>query len=107
MASKSTVAVDVDLRKKIKKLSALLDLSQGELIRQAVAEFEQKLLKRNGPPEKKDLNETERINLAFKEATMEVWAKDTKTKKIQQKLMEGPETIDDFILNEWDPGIGS
>ena len=40
MTVKTTVAIDNDLRKMIKKLAAWLDISQGEVIRRAIAEYE-------------------------------------------------------------------
>ena len=34
-----------------------------------------------------------------------IWKEDPKRKAIQQKLSSGSETIDDFILDNWDTGL--
>lgn len=38
-------------------------------------------------------------------ASEAIWAEDPETKKIQQKLMQGPETIVDFVIDNWDSGL--
>ena len=44
-----TVAIDEKLRKRLKKLSAWLDITQSELIRRALTLFEKKFSKKNRP----------------------------------------------------------
>ena len=108
MASHTTVAIDQDVRKKLKKLASLLDISQGEVIREALALFEDKILATRkqiyqiSPFKKTDHDEIQRI---LKDATEKVWAENPEVKIIQEKLYSGPETIDDFILNDWDAGL--
>ncbi|HEY0088410.1 MAG TPA: hypothetical protein VGB37_06180, partial [Candidatus Lokiarchaeia archaeon] len=41
----------------------------------------------------------------LKKATEIIWKQDPERKAIQEKLSEGPETIDDFILNVWESGL--
>ena len=113
MVSRTTVAIDDTLRKRIKKLSALLDVPQGEIIARAIAEYEQVVFngirsnakqledKSNNKKSLKDMNEI------FDAATREIWALDPETKEIQQKLLATPGTIDDYIIDSWDSGLES
>jgi predicted transcriptional regulator len=108
MASKTTVAIDQNLRKKLKKLASLLDISQGEVISQAISMFEKSILSQLA--EKKSLmNEPQKTEIdvkrILKEATQKVWAQDPERKELQKKLQEGSETIDDFIITNWDSGL--
>lgn len=111
MLSKSTVAIDDVLRRRIKKMAAFLDIPQGEVIKRAIDEFEFKFLRQNQEELKKPLQE----NLGFDQnidvealyqaATEKIWAKDPITKKIQQQLAQGSETIDDFTITRWNVGL--
>jgi ribosomal protein L10 len=109
MSSKTTVAIDQNIRKKIKKLSSLLDISQGEVIERALNIFEKEILKQFN--EKKELlgksTSAEKLDVKsiLEEASKKVWAQDPKRKAIQEKLQTGPETIDDFIITNWDSGL--
>ncbi len=47
-------------------------------------------------------SEVEKI---LQNATDIIWAKDPKSKEIQLNLLQGSETIDDFIVNDWDSGL--
>jgi predicted transcriptional regulator len=108
MASHTTVAIDQEVRKKLKKLASLLDISQGEVIKEALALFEDKIImskkqsKLQFSPREIDQEEIQRI---LSEATKKVWAVNPEIKTMQEKLYSGPETIDDFILNDWDAGL--
>lgn len=102
MVSKTTVAIDDNLRKTIKKLAAWLDVPQGEVIRRAIKEFEKTFLAGTG---KKDENidpTLTQVQKLYEEATAAVWATDPQSKGIQQRLMRSPEPIDNFILDNWD-----
>jgi hypothetical protein len=46
-----------------------------------------------------------KVKEILKKATEIIWKQDPERKAIQKKLSEGPETIDDFILNDWDSGL--
>ncbi len=109
MASHTTVAIDQDVRRKLKKLASLLDISQGEVIKQALALMEDKIITGKHPsftrfssPARFTKNEIEKILV---DATKKVWDAKPEIKRIQEKLFSGPETIDDFIINEWDSGL--
>ncbi len=41
----------------------------------------------------------------LKEATKEMWNRDPERKELQQTLKLGPETIDDFVFNNWITGL--
>jgi len=105
MSSKTTIAVDKSLRKLIKKLAAWLDISQGEVIKRAIAEYEKKILTQNKRLDKNDDDIKIKIQEILKASTESVWMKDQKTKEIQQKLLKDIESLDDYLLNNWDTGL--
>ena len=105
MTIKTTVAIDTDLRKTIKKLAAWLDISQGELIKRAIAQYEKVILNQGidfDPSEKSDKKVIDKILQAATEA---IWLEDPETKTIQQKLKKGRITLDKILLNNWDYGL--
>lgn len=105
MTVKTTVAIDSDLRKIIKKLAAWLDISQGEVIRRAIAEFEKSVINKNVYPNTSKGKFKKEIDTILQAATDAVWEDDIKTREIQEKLKKGPSTIDEVILNNWDSGL--
>ncbi len=109
MTSRTTVAIDKELRKKLKKLSAWLDITQAEVIKRALGTFEKELLKNKGGNTKENnfLNKTSAITVkkVLKDATKIVWKMDPERKAIQQKLSSGTDTIDNYILNNWESGL--
>ena len=109
MTSRTTVAIDKELRKKLKKLSAWLDITQSEVIRQALAVYERELFqKKEGSIKEKDDKDDQSIILmknVLRNATEIIWKKDPERKAIQKKLSSGIETIDDYILNHWESGL--
>ncbi len=105
MTVKTTVAIDSDLRKIIKKLAAWLDISQGEVIRRAIAEFEKTVINKNVYPNTSKEKFKKEIDTILQAATDAVWEDDIKTREIQEKLKKGPSTIDEVILNNWDSGL--
>jgi predicted transcriptional regulator len=108
MASKTTVAIDHTLRKKLKKLASLLDISQGEVISRAISAFEKSILSQM-TENKQLMEESHKTEIDVKrilmEATQKVWAQDPERKELQKKLQEGPETIDEFIITNWNSGL--
>ncbi len=105
MTFRTTVAIDSDLRKIIKKLAAWLDISQGEVIRRAIAEFEKSVIVKNVYPNISKEKLKNEIDTLLQAATDAVWEDDIKTREIQEKLKKGPSTIDEVILNNWDSGL--
>lgn len=82
-----------------------MDISQGEVIERALNEFEKSivvLVNEGKSTTNKNIYSDFDIKTILEEARKEVWAKDPECKAIQEKLQTGPETIDDFILNNWD-----
>ena len=106
MTLKTTVAIDKDLRKVIKKLAAWQDISQGEVIKRAIAEYENTILNNEKRLKKEKADSEKDIQQILQEATDAIWAQDPETKQIQQKLKKEPNSIDEFILNNWDYGLG-
>ncbi|MHA1719483.1 MAG: ribbon-helix-helix domain-containing protein [Promethearchaeota archaeon] len=123
MASKTTVAVDQKLRKKIKKLSALLDIPQSAVIEKAITNFEKELISNKNLPKTNAENDSndkmnnfskidnidsiENIDVSkiLEEATKKIWKKFPELEKKQKMLQKGPQTIDDFLINDWITGL--
>ncbi|MHA1489555.1 MAG: ribbon-helix-helix protein, CopG family [Promethearchaeota archaeon] len=109
MTTRTTVAIDEKLRKRLKKLSAWLDITQSEVIRRALALFEEEILQDKALSVKSDLKQKNSIksdiSRVLKEATDIIWKMDPKRKSIQQKLTAGSETIDEILLNNWNTGL--
>lgn len=105
MTEKTTVGIDKDLRKKIKKLAAWLNLSQSEIIKRAIAEYEKSVISKIRSQENNKNAIENEIEKILQTATDLIWTEDPKSKEIQLKLQQGSETIDDFIANNWDFGL--
>ena len=108
MASKTTVAVDQKLRKKIKKLSALLDIPQSAVIEKAIASLEEEMIKNKNPKKKMTINNNYNnidISKILEETTKKIWKKYPEREKNQKLLQKGSQTIDDFLLSEWITGL--
>lgn len=105
MTSKTIVAIDKDLRKLIKKLAAWQDISQGEVIKRAIAEYENIILNKEKSLKKKKVDSEKEIHHLLQAATDAIWTQDPETKRIQQKLKKEPNSIDEFILNNWECGL--
>ena len=105
MASKTTVAVDQKLRKKIKKLSALLDIPQSAVIEKAIASLEEDMIKNKNPKKKMTSSDNIDISKILDETTKKIWKKYPEREKNQKLLQKGSQTIDDFLLSEWITGL--
>ncbi len=105
MASKTTVAVDQKLRKKIKKLSALLDIPQSAVIEKAIASLEEDMIKNKNPKKKMTISDNIDISKILAETTKKIWKKFPEREKNQKLLEKGSQTIDDFLLSEWITGL--
>ena len=110
MASKTTVAVDQKLRKKIKKLSALLDIPQSAVIERAIANLEEDMIKNTNLKKKMTINNKNNnnnidISKILEETTKKIWKKYPEREKNQKLLQKGSQTIDDFLLSEWITGL--
>ncbi|QEE16845.1 ribbon-helix-helix domain-containing protein [Promethearchaeum syntrophicum] len=105
MASKTTVAVDQKLRKKIKKLSALLDIPQSAVIEKAIANLEEKMIKNKYPKKKMTISDNIDISEILEETTKKIWKRFPEREKNQKLLENGSQTIDNFLLSEWITGL--
>jgi predicted transcriptional regulator len=109
MIQKTTVAIDPLLRKRLKKIGALLDISQSEVIKRAIDMFEKELLndstKKHLKSDESNESADEKIKRILREANEKVCAEDPEHAKIQKKLYKGPITIDDVISTTWDSGL--
>ena len=107
MKNKTTVAIDTDLRRTIKKLAAWLDISQGELIGLAIAQYEKVILNQAINPDQSKKSGKIEIDTILQAATEAIWSEDPETKAIQQKLKKGQISLDKILLNNWDYGLES
>ncbi len=117
MATKTTVAVDQKLRKKLKKIGALLDITQGEVIERAVDLLEKDLITQTHPSKAQSLKNTKKkekkekkedkidIQKILADASEFVCQNDPEHKRIQESLSKGSITIDDVIISNWDTGL--
>ena len=83
MASKSSAAISSELRKKIKKLAAILDKSQGEIIAQAIQDYEKKILSTEETQgfENNDFSVETQVQLQLKKATQIIYQKSPEKRK--------------------------
>jgi len=107
MTTLTTVAIDKELRKRLKKLSAWLDITQAEVIKRALSLYEKKMIQNMQTPKKQNYNKKSEsdIEKILKDATKVIWENDPERRTLQRKLSAGPETIDDFILDNWYTGL--
>ena len=107
MVPNSSIAVSGDLRKRIKKLAALLDKPQGEIVSQAIEKYEEEIIAKFKESSRKNVNDGKKED--FEEildtATKLAWESDPGIREVQEKLASGKETIDDFITNDWNTGL--
>ncbi len=89
----SSVTIDDNLRKKIKKLAAELDTTQGDIVFRAIAEFEKKL-----NIDVKQHNKIARtiIQSAISDQPQLRWRK-----KIREKLLQPGIDIDELEIRSW------
>jgi len=109
MTTRTTVAIDERLRKRLKKLSAWLDITQSEVIKRALTLFEKDILQEkqisvNANLKIRDTQKSD-IEKILKEATKIIWELDPNRKIIQQKLFVGTDTLDEILLNNWKTGL--
>jgi len=109
MTTRTTVAIDEKLRKRLKKLSAWLDITQSEVIKRALALFEKDILQEKQISVNTNLNikDTQKLDIEkrLKEATKIIWKLDPNRKIIQQKLFVGTNTLDEILLDNWKTGL--
>ena len=89
----SSITVDNNLRKKIKKLAAELDTTQGDIVAQAILEFEAKLGKNI---EKHNSIARNIIKLAISDNPNLKWRK-----KIREKFIQPGIDIENFEIRSW------
>ena len=79
MTSKTTVAIDQTIRKKLKKLAGILDISQGKVIERALKMFEKSILLQLRE-NKTEMHESTVVDIDVKkileEARKKVWTQD-------------------------------
>ena len=104
MSTRSTVAVNSNTRKRLKKLSALLDLPQGEIIKKALEIYENYLFHKttktpiklkNKSKSKSDSEvEKKKVQYILKESLLQLWEQNPDLKALDLKLMAKNEDFD-------------
>jgi hypothetical protein len=89
----SSITVNNNLRKKIKKLAAELDTTQGDIVAQAILEFEAKLEKKNTTHNKIARNI---IKSAISDNPSLEWRK-----KTREKFMQPGIDIEELEIRSW------
>ena len=85
MTDKSIIGIDKNLQKTIKKLATWLDISQSEVRKRAITEYEKNIIFNKIYQEKnKHINKSE-VEKILQAATDKIWAVDPKSKEIQLK----------------------
>ncbi len=107
MTTRTTVAIDKELRKRLRKLSAWLDITQAEVIKRALSLYEKGIIQNMQTSKKQNYNKKSEsdIEKILKDATKVIWENDPERRTLQRKLSAGPEMIDDFILDNWYSGL--
>lgn len=108
MTSRTTVAIDDKLRKRLKKLAAWLDITQAEVIKQAISLYEKEIFKSEKNQNKRKFTESSlsaSLKIQLEEATKKIWDQDPERKALQLKLLTKQDKLDEFILNNWDLGV--
>ncbi len=88
----TSITVDDELRKKVKRLAAELDTTQGEIIRQAIEEFEVKFRK----TETRNEIAVETMQKASEKRKNIPWRKE-----IKEKLCKPGIDIDELRITNW------
>lgn len=108
MTSRTTVAIDGKLRKRLKKLAAWLDITQAEVIKQAISLYEREISKSERNQKRQKFTENNSfvsLKILLEEATRKIWDQDPERKSLQLKLMTKRDNLDEFLLNNWDLGV--
>lgn len=108
MTSRTTVAIDDKLRKRLKKLAAWLDITQAEVIKQAISLYENEMFKSEKNQKRQKISESNSsvsLKMLLEEATKKIWDQDPERKSLQLKLLTKQDKLDEFILNNWDLGV--
>ena len=102
--TKTTVAIDEVIHKKIKKLALLLDANQGKIVEQAINLLEQQVLDQNlnlKEKSKKIQSDLEKVENILVDARNKVWKSDPQRKKLQLQLEKSPIQIEDVLFTDW------
>ena len=109
MSSRSTVAVNSNTRRRLKKLSALLDLPQGEIIKNALDILENHLFHTPAkaktklkitPPSDSEL-EKKTVQDILNKSLLLLWEKNPDQKALDLKLMAQNDDFEKSIIDDW------
>ncbi|MCS4540807.1 MAG: hypothetical protein HY929_00560 [Euryarchaeota archaeon] len=91
----TTVTVNNEMRKKLKKLAAMLDTTQGEVIKKAIELFEKQAL------QERKLKYPSKVDKILNEASAKIRASDPKWAKISKIIESSTVPIETVIATSW------
>ena len=111
VSTRSTVAVNLKTRQRLKKLCALLDLSQGEIIKKALDIYENFLFheptaaksKSDSDLEKESVQSVQSVQNVqniLKKSLLQLWEQNPDQKALDLKLMTKNEDFDKSIIDD-------
>ncbi len=92
----TTVTVDDETRRRLKRLAAVLDETQGSIVRKALAYYESRLATRAS--EKKV---PKGISEELKKATLAIRKKDPKWARVSTLMEQATTSLDEFSQARW------
>ncbi|MGQ4834194.1 MAG: hypothetical protein ACP6IS_09925 [Candidatus Asgardarchaeia archaeon] len=92
----STITVSDEIRRKIKRLAALLDTTQNKIVEQAISLFEQEIMAR-----KREKKMKSKVFKILEEAERKVESEDPEWKEITRKIEKSNIEIENFISEIW------
>lgn len=92
----STITVSDELRRKIKRLAALLDTTQSKIVERAIELFEREVVAKE-----KITKVSPKIKRILKEARKKVEEEDPDWLEVSKKIEESSIDIEEFISERW------
>lgn len=92
----TTVTVDDDVRKKLKRLAAVLDATQGEVIERALRLYEEQVM---GQRSKRKISRS--VLEALKEASSKIRHSDPKWARISRTIEDTSVSLEEFVAASW------
>lgn len=92
----TTVTVDDDTRKKLKRLAAVLDATQGEVIERALRLYEDQVLGRRS---RRKISR--RVVKALTEASLKIRRSDLEWARISKTIDSAAVSVEEFVAASW------
>jgi len=92
----TTVTVDDDIRKKLKRLAAVLDATQGEVIERALRLYEEQVMR-----QRSQRKISRSVLEALKEASLRIRRSDPKWARTSRTIETSSVSLEEFIAASW------